>query len=140
MAKAHRSPRIAKKRSSLARCNGWVAYIDIFGFGVELKEPTLKDVSDRLSQLHTSIEAETSVGNGLNVYMLSDSIVVFCPDEHISRARSLTKLINFLVKIETAAVDLDFVFRGVISHGDIMLVGRVCLVPPLLKAVLLEAQ
>jgi len=126
--------------TELARATAWLAYIDIFGFGAELLEPDLDALSARLNKLHESIEKEIPANENFHLYMLSDSIVIFCSHKERQRANALTDLVNLLVKIQTVAIKLEFVFRGVITHGKLVYGRRVCLGTPLLKAVRLEAQ
>jgi hypothetical protein len=125
---------------SLKHTTAWLAYIDIYGFGPELTDPNLAALSEKLRALQAAIDKIISIDPNLHLYMLSDSIVVFSSHFDGERARALTTLINCLVKIQTVAIELEFVFRGTVSNGNIVYGNRVCLGPALSRAVRLEAQ
>lgn len=126
--------------NDLERATAWLAYIDIYGFGVELTEKLLTSLSERLNALHDAINRIISKKTDCHLYMLSDSIVLFCTHNDNGRTKALTDLINVVIEVQTVAVGLDFVFRGILAHGPLVFGGRVCLGPSLLKAVRLEAQ
>jgi hypothetical protein len=118
---------------------GWIAYLDIFGFGSHLESDFFFDAESKLLAMHRRLNEDNSFrGNG-TYFMFSDSVVLWVD----SLPGDDTPLRNLIERIATAqkiAGGHGFLWRGSLAYGRILLSSNYILGDAYLRAYRFEAN
>lgn len=120
-----------------AKLEGWVAFIDAYGFKHHVLANSLAHTAATMNAIHEWIEAEKY--DDLAIYLFSDAIFLFSATSNESpRFEALSKLNSFIKKLQESALRKKIVFRGSVAFGKVALAERICIGQPIIEAYALE--
>lgn len=118
---------------------GWIAYLDIYGFRGHLESAFFPETESKLLEMHRALSDDSIFSANSNYFMFSDSLVFWDAAESID----ILKLKNFVDRVahaQSVAARFDFLFRGSLAHGRILLSPTYILGDAYLRAYTYEAK
>lgn len=99
---------------------GWIAFLDIFGFRSHLESDFFPDSEKKLLNMHELLRKNSVFNAKSNYFMFSDSIVLWSEVE-TADDNSLRRFVDRIAAAQQIAAQYDFLLRGSLAYGRILL-------------------
>jgi hypothetical protein len=132
-----RLPRFTSRNRS-KELFGWIAYLDIFGFRGHLESDFFPESENKLLDMHEALRRDPVFSKAASFFMFSDSVVLW---DEISNADddALRRFIDRVAIAQRTAAQFDFLLRGSLAYGRILLSANYILGNAYLRAYTYES-
>jgi hypothetical protein len=130
---------VRSSRKGRSDFSGWIAFLDIYAFGSHLESSFFSGAETKLLEMHRQLRLNQAFKGNDSYFMFSDSIVLWSKATKGDDA-ALKKFVERISITQRIASESDFLFRGSLAYGRILISQNYILGDAYLRAYKFESE